>query len=245
MDNASITVITVTRNALGELRKTVSSVLSQEWSGIEHIVVDGQSDDGTRDYLSQINDPRFKWSSEPDSGIYDAMNKGMARASGDYLLFLNSGDFFVGQVLVPNMDLDRLLAVRTTNFWGRETFLRKRDLRLGMPYCHQGIIFRNQGLVPFDTSYRIAADYEFLIENLSLAGLKSPSRDGKAWVVFDSKGVSNTEYVKRDLEAGRIVRRRFGALWWLRFWMRQSARLVVRQAVGVLGIRFGASKFDV
>jgi hypothetical protein len=160
------------------------------------------------------------------------MNIGLARAAGDYVLFLNSGDVFRGRVLFPGRDLDRLLPVQALDFWGRPRFLHLGDRRLGMPYCHQGILFRNRDLVPFDPALRIAADYEFLLSNMARAGLKPPRDEGAGCVIFDTTGVSNTRVLERDLEAARIIRRRFGMFHWLRFWFRQGPKLLVRALAG-------------
>jgi glycosyltransferase involved in cell wall biosynthesis len=192
-------------------------------------VIDGGSSDGTIALLQSREDQIALWRSEPDAGIYDAMNKGLARASGQYVLFLNAGDVLQGRPLFADRDPRRLLPVRALDFWGRPRLLQLRDLRLGMPYCHQGILFRNEGLVPFDTRLRIAADYEFLLANHQLAGLKPPPAEGDDCVVFDTTGVSNTQVLARDLEAARIIRRRFGAIQWLKFWCRQGPKLIVRR----------------
>ena len=160
------------------------------------------------------------------------MNMGLARVAGDYVLFLNSGDVLQGKVLFPGRELDRLLPVQSRDFWGRPRLLRLGDRRLGMPYCHQGILFRNQNLVPLDPTLRIAADYEFLLANTAQAGLKPPRDAGAGCVIFDTTGVSSTRVLERDLEAARIIRRRFGAFHWLRFWLRQGPKLVVRSIAG-------------
>jgi glycosyltransferase involved in cell wall biosynthesis len=229
-----VSVITVTYNAIAPLRRTLDSICSQRWDGIEHIVVDGGSSDGTLELLTQRSRDIALWRSEPDRGIYDAMNKGLALADGEFVLFLNSGDTLEGRVLVPGLDCGRLLPVLAVDFWGRPRFLKLRDLRLGMPYCHQGIFFRNRGLVAFDTQLRIAADYEFLLANLDQAGLKPPPSQPSGWVVFDTSGVSSTQVVKRDIEAGGIVRRRYGNLRWACFWARQAPKLGVRWLVARL-----------
>ena len=95
-----ISIITINYNDAEGLRKTLASVASQTYTDIEHIIVDGASTDGSvdviREYetinLSSTNPIRIVWVSEKDKGIYDAMNKGVAKASGEYLLFLNGGD---------------------------------------------------------------------------------------------------------------------------------------------------------
>jgi glycosyltransferase involved in cell wall biosynthesis len=221
-------VVTVNYNAVDALRRTLDSVLAQRWDAIEQIVVDGGSNDGTPELLAARNSEIARWRSGADRGIYDAMNMGLALAAGEYVLFLNSGDVLEGRVLFPGQDMQRLLPVRALDFWGRPRFLELRDIRLGMPYCHQGILFRNRGLVPFDTGLQIAADYEFLLANLPLAGLRPPQEGGDGCVVFDTSGVSSTQVLARDVEAAGIVRRRFGLFHWLRFWARQGPKLAVR-----------------
>jgi glycosyltransferase involved in cell wall biosynthesis len=228
---AELSIITVSYNAEAALRRTLDSVAAQSWDAIEQIVVDGGSMDGTRELLEARDDDIAAWRSAPDAGIYDAMNLGLRLAEGEYVLFLNSGDYLEGRVLHPDLDPSRLLPVRMLDFWGRQGYLKLRDLRLGMPYCHQGILFRNRDLVPFDTRLRIAADYEFLLANLERAGMATAPRDPIGCVVFDASGVSNTRVRERDIEAAGIVRQRFGLFHWLRFWGRQGPKLVVRWVV--------------
>ena len=91
----SVSIITINRNNIIGLKTTIASVLNQKYSDFEFIIVDGASSDGSSDLIAAISsDHRVKWVSEPDSGIYNAMNKGVRMSSKDYLLFLNSGDAF-------------------------------------------------------------------------------------------------------------------------------------------------------
>lgn len=230
----TVSVITVAYNSVEPLRKTLDSVRGQRWSAIGHIVIDGGSSDGSVELLAARGDELEYWRSEPDQGIYDAMSKGLALARGEHILFLNSGDLLRGTVLFPGMDFGRLLPVAAPDFWGHGRRLRLKDVRLGMPYCHQGILFRNDQLMPFVLEYRIAADYEFLLANLDKAGLDPPSPQPDGFVEFDMTGVSNTRVLQRDLEAARIVRHRYGAIHWTRFWLRQGPKLAVRWLVGRL-----------
>ena len=89
-----ISIITVNYNNLDGLKKTFKSVQDQEGIDFEHIIIDGNSDDGTKEYLDSIDHKVDYTISEPDSGVYHAMNKGIEKATGDYVLFLNSGDHF-------------------------------------------------------------------------------------------------------------------------------------------------------
>ena len=96
-----LSIITINYNNAAGLKKTLDSVAAQTYTDFEHIIVDGASTDGSVDEIiaySQspiANRHKIIWLSEPDTGIYNAMNKGIKKASGDYLLFLNSGDFLV------------------------------------------------------------------------------------------------------------------------------------------------------
>lgn len=99
-----LSIITINYNNLGGLRKTVKSVVNQTWQGFEYIVIDGGSNDGSVAYLESLSGNIDYWISEPDKGIYNAMNKGIEFAKGEYLIFLNSGDhFFDNDVLKNNI----------------------------------------------------------------------------------------------------------------------------------------------
>jgi glycosyltransferase involved in cell wall biosynthesis len=91
-----LTIITINRNNAEGLKKTIGSVLLQSYNAVEFIIVDGASTDESLDVILQYKDIKhYSWISEPDSGVYEAMNKGIRAANGEYLLFLNSGDFLV------------------------------------------------------------------------------------------------------------------------------------------------------
>ncbi|MFV8339779.1 glycosyltransferase family 2 protein [Flavobacterium sp. LB3P21] len=98
-----ISIITVNYNNLEGLHQTIESVSSQTWQAFEHIIIDGGSTDGSLEYIESKSEQFAYWVSEPDKGVYHAMNKGITKASGEYLLFLNSGDhFFSTKVLEQN-----------------------------------------------------------------------------------------------------------------------------------------------
>ncbi|MBQ8463075.1 MAG: glycosyltransferase [Prevotella sp.] len=101
-----ISVITVVYNDVAHIRETMKSYFSQTWENKEYIVIDGGSTDGTADIIKEYTDRLAYWCSEPDGGIYDAMNKGISHASGDWINILNSGDTFVDKrVLEHCMEL--------------------------------------------------------------------------------------------------------------------------------------------
>lgn len=107
-----ITVVTVVRNDLVRLQRTWRSLQEQDLASVEWLVIDGASTDGTVAWLSQLSDERLRYVSEPDAGIYDAMNTGLAMASGSLITFLNAGDFY----LRPNV-LSMVVARYETAGW--------------------------------------------------------------------------------------------------------------------------------
>lgn len=99
-NNCTISIVTVSYNAVDTIEETIQSVLGQDYEAIEYIVVDGGSTDGTVDIIKKYSDKLSYWVSEPDNGVYDAMNKGITVASGQWINFMNSGDcFFSNHVL--------------------------------------------------------------------------------------------------------------------------------------------------
>lgn len=180
-----ITIITVCYNSASHIEDAINSVAGQDYQEIEHIVIDGNSDDGTRQILEKHSGKLADWISEPDRGIYDAMNKGIKKANGDVIGILNSDDFyFDNQVLTkvakafsdietdavfgdlifvnPN-DLSQTIRTYSSNSWHPGKFAK------GYMPAHPTFFVRKKfyekyGL--FETDYKIAADYEMLIRLL-------------------------------------------------------------------------------
>lgn len=174
-------IITVCFNSQATIADTLRSVASQSWHNYEHIVIDGASRDGTVALINDMADERTILVSEQDRGIYDAMNKGIARASGDIICFLNADDFYADESvlaevagLMTHENLDAVLSDVVFFQPDRpEKVLRRYDsgqfspARIGygwMP-AHPGF-FARRGLYekvgPFRTDYRIAADFEWI-----------------------------------------------------------------------------------
>lgn len=166
-----ITVVTVTYNCEKEVEKTIQSVLSQTYPDIEYIIVDGASKDGTLDVVTKYEDRISKIVSEPDHGVYDAMNKAAKLATGEWVNFMNAGDCFVsndtisllfeqnhsnaGVVFGDTISVKGCSSelVRYNPKWWRHKY---------MPSCHQSIFVRREILqkYPFDPKYKIAADLD-------------------------------------------------------------------------------------
>ncbi|WP_454879145.1 glycosyltransferase family 2 protein [Sphingobacterium detergens] len=168
-------VITVCLNAGATIKRCLDSVANQSFRDFEHIVVDGMSKDDTLDIVKSYS--HVKWVCEKDSGIYDAMNKGVGLSNGEYIVFLNSDDEFL-----PNF-LDQCQCLKEVDFISNainmlsETNLRiwcpkpikRKDFIWSMPIPHAGLVVKKQvfqdiGL--FDLKFRIAADFDFVIRLL-------------------------------------------------------------------------------
>ncbi len=205
-----ITIITVVFNALKDLRITVDSVMKQPlWPSIDYIIIDGLSTDGTVEYLSELPSS-IRWVSEPDKGIYDAMNKGILMAKGQGLLFLNAGDYFVGDVITENLKPPCFLPVKYQHpvLGYRSVALKKRSR--GLPNCHQGIVFERNDSLFYDLNYRIASDLDYYIRYQY--GDRLPFHSCSGFVHFDNSGTNQKQAARRDREIAAIIRKHFGFL---------------------------------
>lgn len=179
-------IITVTYNAAEVVERTIRTVVTQSYNNLEYIIVDGSSTDGTLDIIKKYasGDERIRYISEPDSGIYDAMNKGIRMATGDYLEFLNAGDLYrddkvlldVAGILgrgLNTLDIDILYGSIIYVYPDGDERIRtysqfcekKLYYLLGDCINHQAMFaarrcFEN---AVFNTSYRISADREWMI----------------------------------------------------------------------------------
>jgi putative colanic acid biosynthesis glycosyltransferase len=213
-----VSVVTVVRNDAKGLEATMDSVAAQDYPSVEYLVVDGASTDGTIDVVRRRAAEIDAWRSEPDGGIYDAMNKGCRMASGEYVGFMNAGDRYASaDVLtrmfnpVPSAELlwgDCL--IETSN--GEEYDCAREVLRTlyrQMTVSHQSLFVKRAALVsrPFDTSLRIAADYDFLCERL-LAGASWEYRALPVSRIND-RGISARNYTQSIREKRRVSLARF------------------------------------
>ncbi|MEE4239405.1 MAG: glycosyltransferase family 2 protein [Anderseniella sp.] len=206
MANEKISVVTVVLNAVGSIEKCVASVFAQTYDNIEYLVVDGGSTDGTLDILARYRDRIDYLVSEPDRGLYHAMNKGIQAATGDFVYFLNSDDRFCNETVVadvveairqnPSVDLvygdvlmgsgNQLMKRPQVPVLSRESLCRKG-------FCHQSLFARRELLLRtggFSEEYRIVADGDWLARALAV-GATSLHLD-RDIAVFALDGVSGT-----------------------------------------------------
>ena len=174
-----ISIVTINFNNVEGLKKTVESIINQKNIDFEYIIIDGGSTDGSYNYLESQSSKIDYWVSESDSGIYNAMNKGIKASNGEYLLFLNSGDVLVDDENILNICTKKLTAdivafdcflERNNKIVGKRTHIEQPTLfyvyKRGLKHqstCISRKLFDSNGL--YDENYKIAADYEFWIRS--------------------------------------------------------------------------------
>lgn len=182
-DSPLLTIVTVARNDLYQLRRTKASVEAQRTANYEHLIVDGASTDGSVQWLSTLAHPNFRWISESDLGIFDAMNKGAGLAHGELVLFLNAGDRFNDPGVVSRI-LESYLTRKWEWSYARARVVDEHGLATRPEYglrkyrgfvhayarsaiCHQTVAMRREfflALGGFDLSHGLVADYALLLK---------------------------------------------------------------------------------
>ena len=228
---ALITIITVTYNCESVIAGTLKSVLTNKPSEVQHIVIDGGSNDGTLERISEWGEYIDLVISEEDEGIYDAMNKGLERATGEFVFFLNAGDqLYDSATLVKLIELlrsseediyygDTLLVDQN----GREIGLRSvessrklparltwKSLRRGMVVSHQSFIVRRAIAQPYNLNYRSSADIDWVINCLKKA--KGIVNTGLVISRFQTGGFSKQQHPLSLRERFSILQHHFGIL---------------------------------
>lgn len=177
-----ISIITVCYNSGKTIRKTIESVLSQEYTNIEYIIIDGKSTDRTLDIVNEYKDAIAQIISEPDDGIYDAMNKGIRNCSGDYIAIINSDDYFYNEHVMEEFvkeaeqkgsdiiygDLFHIDDVSLKYISNK--YITVGEIRRGANICPQCMLFKRDIYYKigfFNTKYKLAADFEWLLRAIA------------------------------------------------------------------------------
>jgi glycosyltransferase involved in cell wall biosynthesis len=207
-----ITIITVVYNAVSTLEETILSVINQNFDDFEYIIVDGGSTDGTIDVIKKYQDKITRWVSEPDNGIYDAMNKGIELSKGEFIYFIGGDDVLLDKQVLKNVRTHLLDELKV--YYGNVLF-KKRDVIYDGKFNSLKIVTRNishQSIFypreifekySFDTKYKIFADYEL---NLKLYGNSSYSFVYMPITIalFDDEGSSGSNVLDSCFERDRF-----------------------------------------
>ena len=238
-----ITYVTITYNAAAVLQPTLDSVLQQDYPHIVHLIIDGASTDDTLklvdDYIARSNAAEnghsVQVTSEPDKGIYDAMNKGLRSADGDYVCFLNAGDFLpspdtaskIAQQVAAAGGLPAVLYGDTDIVDGEGRFLHHRRLappenlswrsfRQGMLVCHQAFYARTDFAIatPYNEQYRYSADVDWCIRVMKAAEKENVPLLNLKMVVANYRQEGQTTLHHREslLERYRVMEHHYGRL---------------------------------
>lgn len=175
-----LSIITVNLNNKIGLQKTIESVVNQTFNDYEFIIIDGGSDEGSTKVIKEYEDKITFWCSEKDSGIYNAMNKGISHSNGGYLLFLNSGDSLVNEKVLEkvfNINQDKDILLGNCNIWEKEQIIFTTDFNQNLTLRnfykstipHQSAfikksLFEQYGL--YDENYKIHGDFEFWLRTI-------------------------------------------------------------------------------
>lgn len=178
MNLPKISIITIVYNNVRDIEHTLLSVINQTYSNIEYIIIDGASTDGTLEIIKNYRGSIDVLISEKDKGIYDAMNKGLSLATGDYVLFLNSGDELFDNNTIEtivnkgnNADIiygETKLVDENRNIIGDRRHKAPKEFnwksfQYGMSICHQAIYVKREIAEPYNLNYKLSSDIDWVI----------------------------------------------------------------------------------
>lgn len=219
----TLSIITVTYNAATLLEKTIRSVIDQSYTIIEYIIVDGGSTDGTIDIIKRYESKIRKWISEPDHGIYDAMNKGLKMATGEFVWFINAGDELPNAHIVEqvfcNFPLSDVYVGETMiiDSLGNDIGLRRlraplnlswKDFRFGQRVSHQAFIARRNLAPLYNIHYKHSADTDWQIKILRKS--ERVANTGLVLCRFLDGGKSKQNIIPSLRERFRIMIKNYG-----------------------------------
>lgn len=169
-------IIVVSLNTKDQFLKTINSIKNQTFKKYEVVIVDGKSNDGTINEIKKIKNKKFKFIIEKDRGIYDAMNKGVKKCSGRWIIFLNSGDILYNQNVlkkisnkkIERVDIlfgDTIIQNKFFNYSSKAKNFTKATFL--MPFCHQSSLVKRNLLMKFrfDLKYKVSSDFDFFINS--------------------------------------------------------------------------------
>lgn len=226
--NPLFSIVTITFNAARELPATLASVDAQTCTDYEHLIIDGASTDATLSLARAPGNPRRQTFSEPDRGLYDAMNKGLTRARGTYVIFLNAGDSFSSSDTLatyasaagPDTDIiyaDTRLVDSSRHVVGPRHLsvpevLTFKSFARGMLVCHQAFAMRREKAPLYDLSYRFSADYDWCLRCLRLTAPERCRNLHTVAIDYLTDGLTDRNHKASLRERYHIMCRHFGTI---------------------------------
>lgn len=215
-----ISIITINYNNRDGLARTLSSVASQTYKNIQYIVIDGGSTDGSTEVIKTYQEHIDYWVSEPDKGIYNAMNKGVDKAIGDYLLFLNSGDYLISSSIIDDISHDLesyediifgLLKTDPSGIVGYADIhlpLTLLDFFKGNPIPHPAAFIKRELFqrMNYDESLKIVADWSFFLQAVIFMRC-SCKKIEKIITIFEDNGISGRNVTLCNEERFKVLKK--------------------------------------
>lgn len=244
-----VTVITVVFNSAETLEETIRSVVNQTYRNVEYIVVDGASTDGSVDIIRKYENSVDYWVSEPDDGIYDAMNKGVKHAKGEWVILMNSGDRFFCETTLANL-INQITGCPDVAYGDVQVLRNGRPAQVipskrisvplrTMPACHQSMMIKTELLrrFPYDTGISIAADFDNLCRIVTSGGVTQQIPLVISLVSAGGVSDSNRDEVYKQYQL--ISSRSFGesitsSLFYMGHRLWERIKLRVKKIVGML-----------
>ncbi|MGD0093351.1 MAG: glycosyltransferase family 2 protein [Planctomycetota bacterium] len=244
-----ISIITVVYNGQATLERAVRSVLEQTYAHVEYIVIDGGSTDGTLEIIRRYEERIALWLSEPDGGIFDAMNKGLALASGDCVAILNCDDYYAPRAVAAVVEA--LQRAPAEAVYGDSIFVLEDiglerqvhaapQLTRGMTLCHPALFVARSAyarLGVYDLRYRYSADFDFALRlhHAKVKWCKVP----EPLAYFTGGGAAERHLVQASWEALAILERQAGLLGTLPYFCMFLKRVLLRGVNGCIRTLFG------
>jgi glycosyltransferase involved in cell wall biosynthesis len=249
MDNIKLSIITICYNEVERIEKTITSVLNQTFTGYQYIVIDGASSDGTVDIIKKYEDRIDVFVSEPDSGIYNAMNKGLKYAEGEYVLFLNGGDYLfeidvLKIVFEHNIKADVIYGFliiiedneQQKSIWKPPEKVNKLSLFIHtLPhqatFTKKILLLKTQG---FSENFRIGSDYDFFLKAFFTFSAKFQSIP-IIISIFNKNGISANSIELAREERSAIRSEYFSRLTIARYILYNYVRQLFKNLVNIFG----------
>lgn len=224
----TFSIITVTYNAAATIEATLLSVRQQTYRHFEHLIIDGASKDNTLYIIYKYKDDTIKVFSEPDKGLYDAMNKGIRMASCDYLCFLNAGDTFhevdtlekiANTISTTPDELPSILYGETAIVNAERQFLHMRrhkapdvltwkSFQQGMLVCHQAFLVKRTLAEPYNLQYKYSSDFDWCIRMMKKADVISNTH--LILIDYLDEGMTTRHHKESLIERLRIMAKHYG-----------------------------------
>jgi glycosyltransferase involved in cell wall biosynthesis len=256
-ETPKFSIITVVYNDVENIEETIKSVINQTYKNFEYIIIDGNSDDGTVEKIKKYEKKISYWVSEKDKGIYDAMNKGIKKARGELLYFLNSNDFFYNNDVLKNVAEQYLEKGKPDILYGRlyckyNDSLRKdtispkinpkKRLPNGSTIYHQSSFIKKKAfedLGLYEIKYKLAGDYDFFCRCF-VAGLEFCYIENIV-SIFNRGGRSSNSDLCYE-ENSQIVYRHFGIRGFARCWLKYKIVLKIEKNLEIFCLKCGLKK---